>query len=135
MERREALYLEPLVYIQNQNAQDNEKINNALLDAKRVLVLQKVEDIVNGEIIGEPELVATIILEDEIRESTKKFFDYFKSQEVEIKIISGDNHVSVAQIAKRAGLDETSKAIDASKLTDEELKEAISIYSFWQSFA
>lgn len=30
------------------------KINNALLDAKRVLVFAKVEDIVNGEIIGEP---------------------------------------------------------------------------------
>lgn len=112
----------------DENIDDYKIISSAVKDAKRVLVLAKVENLKEGEIYGTPQLVSTIVLEDEIRESTKEIFDYFKSQDVNIKIISGDNHISVLEIAKRAGLDDSTTAVDASKLTDEELSEAVFKY-------
>lgn len=109
--------------------EDNEVIASAVKDGKRVLVFaHSNDDICNGDIRGDINLLAVIILEDEIRNNIKEIFDYFKGQDVDIKIISGDNHISVLEIAKRAGLQKNGKAIDVSKLTDEELKKAVLEY-------
>ena len=84
----------------------------------RTLLLAKEE---NG--IKSP--VALILIQDKIRKEAKDTLEYFKKQGVEIKIISGDNPITISQIAKRVGIDDYDKCCDLSKIeTDEELKEA-----------
>lgn len=72
--------------------------------------------------------VALITLKDTIRPTAKKTFEYFKQQGVDIKIISGDNEVTVSNIAKRAGLEKV-RGIDVHLLSDGQLEEAILNYN------
>ncbi|MBF0713658.1 HAD-IC family P-type ATPase, partial [Gemella sp. GH3] len=65
------------------------------------------------------ELVGHVILEDEIKENTKETFEYFNSQGVDIKIISGDNHKAVLGVAQKAGFKSYAQAVDMTKVSDE----------------
>lgn len=96
----------------------------------RVLVLAKVS---NYEKKNEKiEALGFILLQDKVRKEAKKTLEYFKEQGVTIKIISGDNPLTVAAIAKRAGLTENLKVIDLSTLHDEkEIKEAALKYDIF----
>jgi ATPase, P-type (transporting), HAD superfamily, subfamily IC len=74
--------------------------------------------------------LALILLSDRIRRNAKKTLEYFSSQGVDLKVISGDNAVTVANIAKKAGLRKADSYIDATTLkTYEELKEASARYA------
>jgi len=76
------------------------------------------------------EALAFILLQDKIRKDAKDTIEYFKNQGVDLKIISGDNPLTVLNIAKRAGLSNDAKEIDASTLKSEkEIMEAISKYT------
>ncbi len=89
----------------------------------RVIVLAKEKEKKN-------EALAFILLQDKIRESAHNTLEYFKKQGVDIKIISGDNSLTVLNIATRAGLDKDAKAIDASTLKSEQkIIEAIEKYT------
>ena len=70
-------------------------------------------------------LVGHVVLSDEIKENTKETFKYFESQGVEVKIISGDNHIAVYGVAKKAGFKEDAKAIDMTKVTDENFEKTV----------
>lgn len=67
--------------------------------------------------------LSLLIFEDEIRESANATLKYFRSQGVDIKIISGDNPLTVANISKKAGVENADKYVDASTLPNS--KEAI----------
>ena len=71
------------------------------------------------------ELLGHVVLSDEIKDNTKETFDYFESQGVEVKIISGDNHVAVYGVARKAGFKETARAIDMTKVGDEEFDRVV----------
>lgn len=60
-----------------------------------------------------------ILLQDKIRENAAKTLSYFKQQGVKLKIISGDNPLTVKNIAERAGM-KNLKEVDASLLKDEQ---------------
>ena len=64
------------------------------------------------------ETLAIIELEDEIRADAADTLSYFADQDVTIKVISGDNHDTVAAIAERAGLKAVGPSIDARTLSD-----------------
>ena len=69
--------------------------------------------------------LGVILVQDKVRDSAKQNIDYFKKQGVTVKVISGDNPVTVSNIAKRVGIDGYDKYVDCSKLeTREALKEA-----------
>ena len=75
----------------------------------------------DGEIDGSPlkEAVtplAYILLANPIREAAKETFAYFAEQGVEVKVISGDNPVTVSRVAKQAGIKNAEKYVDASEL-------------------
>ncbi len=75
--------------------------------------------------------IAFIILENEIRETAKDTFEYFKQQGVAIKVISGDNPVTASKVAIRAGIENATHYIDATTLkTDDDRKGCRRIYSF-----
>lgn len=70
--------------------------------------------------------LAAIIIQDPLREDAKETLKFFKENEVNIKVISGDNPKTVSSIAKQAGIENAEHYIDATTLkTDEDIKEAI----------
>lgn len=111
---------------------ENEIINYAKLGL-RVLVFGKYEGKVDGKQLKEKVVpYAFIILSNPIRKNAKETFAYFKEQKVDIKVISGDNPLTVAAIAKKAGISGTENYVDASSLkTDEELEAAILNYTIF----
>ena len=65
-----------------------------------------------------------VLIQDKIKENANVTLDYFREQGVDIKIISGDNPITVSKIAERAGI-QNIKSIDMSKVDDEEIPEII----------
>ena len=108
---------------------------NEVLDytekGSRVLLFAKydgcnIEDGINGNVTP----IGFIAFANPIRENAVDTFNYFKSQGVDIKVISGDNPLTVSQIASQAGIENAEKYIDASLLdTDKKIQEAISFYT------
>ena len=74
--------------------------------------------------------IGYILVEDIIRPSAKDTLDFFKDNNVLVKIISGDNIKTVMSIAKKVGLNDL-KGIDISELSDEELRDAIDEYQIF----
>ena len=97
----------------------------------RVVVLVKTKDEVEKNILPENiEVVGFIYIRDKIRKEAKDTINYFKDQNVQIKIISGDNPITVSQIAKEVGVENAENYIDASTLkTDDDIREAVDKYS------
>ena len=65
--------------------------------------------------------LALLEILDPIREGAAETLDYLRSQEVGLKIISGDNPVTVSSIAQKAGFADYQSYVDCSKITDDEL--------------
>ncbi len=72
---------------------------------------------------------ALIFIGDVIREEAPATLKYFDAQGVDIKIISGDNPVTVSRIAGKAGVKNAERAVDASLLSEEEIKDAVNKYT------
>ena len=73
-----------------------------------------------------------ILLANPIRENAKETFAYFANQGVEIKVISGDNPVTVSEVAKEAGIANAESYVDASTLADEaEIRDAAGKYTIF----
>ncbi|MDY3248933.1 MAG: HAD-IC family P-type ATPase, partial [Candidatus Choladocola sp.] len=96
----------------------------------RVLVFAKYPGVLDGSALTEPaEPMAMILLANPVRANAKETFSYFAEQGVEIKVISGDNPVTVSEVAKEAGIAHAESFVDASALTDEELRMAAEKYT------
>ena len=86
----------------------------------RVLVFGRYSGIPDGKALETAiEPVCFIMLSNPIRENAPETFRYFAEQGVEIKVISGDNPVTVSEVAKQAGMQNAGSYIDASTLTTE----------------
>ncbi|EHI96857.1 ATPase, P-type (transporting), HAD superfamily, subfamily IC [Clostridium sp. DL-VIII] len=94
---------------------------------KRVLLLAQLHNELNERLEGKIESVALILIEDIIREAAPRVLEYFRGEGVEVKIISGDNPVTVSEVARRAGVENWDKYIDARELPEdnEALKKVI----------
>lgn len=74
--------------------------------------------------------LALIIILDPLRDDAKETLAFFQENDVDIKVISGDNPITVSSLAKQAGVKDAQRYIDASTLTtDEELENAIMNYN------
>lgn len=90
----------------------------------RVLVLalsQEKLDHVKPQKPSDIQALALLEILDPIREGAAETLEYLRSQEVGLKIISGDNPVTVSSIAQKAGFADYESYVDCSKITDEEL--------------
>lgn len=92
----------------------------------RVLTLARVAGFSpEGELLGSPEPVALVMIQDRIRPEAADTIRYFTEQGVRLKVISGDGMTTVSNIARAAGIPGAEEAVDASTLTtDEALEEA-----------
>ncbi|MDO5424796.1 MAG: HAD-IC family P-type ATPase [Eubacteriales bacterium] len=109
-----------------------EQVEHFSEEGLRVLLLGTCEDISSedGKVTG-VQPIGLIVISDCIRPEAMDTFRYFKEQNVDIKVISGDNPVTVSQIAVKAGLEGGERYVDAQTLpTDpKELAEVVDQYS------
>ena len=93
----------------------------ALERGSRVLVLALSQEKLDHHKPSDIQALALLEILDPIREGAAETLDYLRSQEVGLKIISGDNPVTVSSIAQKAGFADYHSYVDCSKITDEEL--------------
>lgn len=75
--------------------------------------------------------VALILLQDNIRKDAPKTIEWFKQNNVDIKIISGDNPVTVSEVARRVGVENYDKYISLHGLSNNEVIEAANKYAIF----
>lgn len=108
-----------------------EKVEKFTKQGYRVIIVAKTK-FKENDIPFETEVFGMIVLSDKIRENAKETLEFFKKNNVNIKIISGDNAMAVANIAKKAGLENADKYIDLSTVkTEKELEYAVKHYKIF----
>ena len=99
--------------------------NEALSRGSRVLALAFSKEKIDNKNIKIPVKIsklALIEITDPIREGARETLEYLRSQKIDLKIISGDNPITVSNIARKAGFDNFESYVDCSKVKDSELK-------------
>lgn len=118
--------------IEKSNMNLPNSVVEAQQDGKRALCVAYTNETVDFEELPQLTIVASIILADPLRKNAKEMLGYFKTQAVDIKIISGDNPVTVSTIAKRAGLEDYESYVDLSTLeSDAEIVDIVDKYSIF----
>lgn len=97
----------------------------------RVLVFGKYNGRPDGKVLTADVIpICFVVLANPIRKDAPDTFRYFAEQGVAIKVISGDNPVTVSEVAKQAGIKHAADYIDASTLTtDESINDAVMRYT------
>ncbi|MCL2696306.1 MAG: HAD-IC family P-type ATPase [Clostridiales bacterium] len=96
------------------------EITDAQNAGKRILLLGFSKDLITESTLPQMTPVAAVILHDPIRKDAKKTLDFFKQEGVAVKVISGDNPVTVSQVAKQAGFADHPAYLDMTEITAEE---------------
>ena len=74
--------------------------------------------------------IALVFLSNLLRSDAQETFRYFASQGVSVRVISGDNPITVAQVATRAGIENADRYVDATTLsTEQDFEEAVKYYT------
>ena len=119
-----------LEYLTNKKVEDYNELNKHIEIGYRILTLVKVENKFNK---NTNKILAFVVLKDNVRKNAKDTLEYFKQQNVEIKIISGDNPITVSNILKQLDFDDYDKYISGLDLpeTYEELKKIVNDYTIY----
>lgn len=105
-------------------------VNKAAAGGYRVILLAHSDgEIVDDHVSGDISPIALILIEDTIRPDAIETINYFKNSGVEVKVISGDNPLTVSKISERAGIDNADKYISLDGLTDKEVIRSAAKYT------
>lgn len=111
---------------QNTDPQIQAKIDSYAEQGMRVIVLAHASHL-SDTLKGNHRILALICIQDVLREDIKETLDYFEDQGVDIKIISGDDPLTVTALAKKAGV--RGRPVDMSKVKD--IPKAVERYSIF----
>lgn len=91
-------------------------------DGYRVLVVAHTTSSIDGDKLpSDIKAIGLIIIEDTIRPDAILTIEYFKTHNVDVKVISGDNPMTVAHISKRAGIADADKYISLEGVSDKDV--------------
>lgn len=107
-------------------------INKYAEDYRVIALSYSKKNIKEKEIPDDLELIGIILISDKIRKEAFQTLEFFYRQNVDIKIISGDNPITVSTIAKHTGVKDYEKYIDMS--TIDENKDLIDIVNNYTIF-
>lgn len=111
----------PEIILRDRYEDIKDKVELHAREGKRVLLLGKVEDEgFNENLEFTVKEMGLILLNDVIRKEAPRVIKEFREEGVEIKVISGDNPVTVSNLAKRAGIYGAENYIDGRDLNDKE---------------
>ena len=120
----------PEFVIKDDFSKIEKEVNKQAIEGYRVLVVGHTEsEIVDNEIKGKIDPLALIMIEDTIRPDAIDTIEYFKSHNVDVKVISGDNPATVSRISQRAGIENADKYISLEGVQDKEVVRAASRYT------
>ena len=111
----------PEFVLRGQFAQYQKQIATYSSKGYRVLVFAQYEGTLDRKPLTEPVLpLCFVMLANPIRKGAKETFTYFAENDVDIKVISGDNPLTVSVIAAEAGIVGAERFVDASTLKEKE---------------
>lgn len=107
----------------------DDKCKKLLSEGFRVLAVGYAKGKIVGEEVGELTPVAIIALQDTVRADATEIIKWFVDNDVAVKVISGDNPLSVSVIAKKVGVANADKYVSLEGMTDEQVAEAATKYT------
>ncbi len=126
------VYGAPEFVCKKKNAEVEKQVQLYSQKGFRVLLLAKCKGQIDKEKLpSDPTPVALIVIEDHIRESAYDTIKWFKENDVAIRIISGDNPLTVSEIAKRVGVPDSHKFISLEGMNNKQVVEAASKYTIF----
>ena len=102
------------------------EVEALMAQGKRILFVGLCHGMVDA---GRVSLAAMIVIADKLRTNAAETIRYFYDQGVEVKIISGDHPKAAAAVAKRSGVRNAHRLLDATGLSDEALTRAAERYT------
>lgn len=106
------------------------KVKEYAKQGKRVLLLAKVKGKIDkDELPSGAKPLALIAIEDRIRENAPETLRWFQDNDVDLKIISGDNPITVSEIAKRVGVPNANKYVNLYGMNDQQVIECADKYT------
>ena len=119
----------PEMLLKGESSRQNEElIKKYTSQGLRVMTFVKLTDDGDSGVKCIP--LAFVILLNSIRPNAKKTFSYFAKMGVDVKVISGDDPQTVSEVAKRAGIRNSEKYVNAMQLHGEhDIYEAVRKYS------
>lgn len=109
------LYVGAYSYLcEEADASLQEKIDFYTQQGKRVLAVGfRQEETINSS--DAMSIIALVVIQDEMRKNAKEIIAYFKKQNIQVCMISGDDPKTVASLAKMAGVDNSEHYVDVSR--------------------
>ena len=107
------------VLTEEQYAPVKDRVDEGGKTGARVLVFGVTPETPKGQTLHHVHPIALVMLQNPIREAAPETFRYFAEHGVKVKVISGDNPVTVSEVAKQACIEGAERYIDARELRDE----------------
>ncbi len=105
------------------------KCNEHTSKGLRTLVLAESNCLIGEHFNSEMTPIAILVLQDHIKDDAYETFKWFKENNVQIKVISGDNAITTSNIAKEAGIDNADNYISLEGMSIEEAKKIATKYT------
>lgn len=102
----------PEFIINDPTEETNTAVKKAAEKGFRVIAVLQTKD-------NQQQLLGLIFISDEVRKQAKSTFSYLKNQGIDLKVISGDNPVTVSNVATQAGIDKSDSYIDMSTVPED----------------
>lgn len=116
-------------FIPHNNPEADKKCKEYEKMGLRVLILGEQRHVITPQDpLGESEIIGFVVLEDHIRDDAPQNIQWFKDNGVSIRIITGDNPESAAEIARRAGIEGCGKFISLEGMPIEEVRHIANDY-------
>ena len=121
----------PEMILTKQYSKIKKQVERYAAQGKRVLLLAESEKLKDEKINGKIRPIAIIILNDNIRDSAIKTISEFNESSITVKVISGDNAMTVSEVARRAGVINAEKYISLDDVPDEALENIANEYNIF----
>ena len=119
----------PEYVVKDTGVKINQLINEQARNGYRVIMLAYSPLEITGDRLPVAKPAALIVIEDHIRDDAFETIRWFKENDVEIKIISGDNPVTVSEVANRVGVENANRYVSLEGMSTNEVIEAAKKYT------
>ena len=107
----------------------NTRATALLKQGLRVLAVGYSKSAIKEDEVSGLEPIAIIVLQDTVRSDAPEIIKWFKDNDVAVKVISGDNPLSVSVIAQKVGVKDADKYISLDGMSDDEVADAANKYT------
>jgi cation-transporting ATPase E len=120
----------PEYVLKTKNAQVDTLVKEYASKGFRVLLFAQVDGaLVDDKVPAKREPIAIVVVEDHIRDDARETIEWFRQNDVEIKVISGDNPITVSEVSKRVGIEGAERYISLEGLSQQQVIDAASQYT------